>query len=166
VFPRSRPCSYLRPCNPQAARFHSDHSKSMDFRLPNLAIGVESIPFFDTMGLVAHLETQPSVREPRENRGRLRHCNGLQTPSATGSRERAGKAGARLSPKSGYRFGCARRGRFCGHLSVKRRMRPAPRACAPGGPLDAFILRFVGGEGFFVSAPAVRKDPFISTLVS
>jgi hypothetical protein len=30
-----------------------------------------------------HPGTQFSVGEPRENRGRLRHCNGLQTPIAT-----------------------------------------------------------------------------------
>ena len=29
---------------------------------------------------------QLSDREPRENRGRLRHCNGIQTPTATGPR--------------------------------------------------------------------------------
>jgi hypothetical protein len=34
--------------------------------------------------------SQSNVREPRENRGRLRHCNGLQTPNAT-SRIRPGR---------------------------------------------------------------------------
>jgi hypothetical protein len=66
--------------------------------------GSKRIAFFETL-------TRPGIREPRENRGRLRHCNGLQTPTATGSDStRIGKAGARLSPKSGYRSGCARRG--------------------------------------------------------
>lgn len=41
-------------------------------------------PFFETGGHCPS-STQPSVREPREIRGRLRHCNGLQTPRATGS---------------------------------------------------------------------------------
>ena len=33
--------------------------------------------------------SQSNIWEPRENRGRLRHCNGLQTPIATG-RAKAG----------------------------------------------------------------------------
>ena len=37
-------------------------------------------------------------REPRVNRGRLRHCNGLQTPKATG--RQTGKAGARFEARS------------------------------------------------------------------
>src|SRR5437773_3059035 len=35
-------------------------------------------------GHVRLLSPQPNAREPRENRGRLRHCYGLQTPTATG----------------------------------------------------------------------------------
>src|SRR5213082_3439699 len=53
---------------------------------------------------------QLNDREPRENRGRLRHCNGIQTPRATEPEIGIGKAGARSNPKSGYRFSCARRG--------------------------------------------------------
>ena len=41
--------------------------------------------FFETRWTSCPSHPQPSVREPRENRGRLRHCNGLQTPTATGS---------------------------------------------------------------------------------
>ena len=35
-------------------------------------------------GHVRPLSPQPNAWEPRENRGRLRHCYGLQTPRATG----------------------------------------------------------------------------------
>ena len=70
--------------------------------------------FFENRWTTRPSSTQPGVREPRENRGRLRHCNGLQTPtghcSAHAFMRGGGKAGARLSPKSGYRSGCARRG--------------------------------------------------------
>jgi hypothetical protein len=43
-------------------------------------------------------QSQLNVREPRGNRGRLRHCNGLQTPNATVGKD--GKAGARLEARS------------------------------------------------------------------
>ena len=46
----------------------------------------------------AHFETQANVWEPRENRGRLRHCDGLQTSMAT-ARER-GKAEVRFETRS------------------------------------------------------------------
>ena len=92
--------------------------------------------FFDSDGPRGPSLPQPSVWEPRENRGRLRHCNGLQTPTATGLALQGREGGSEVSgPKSGYRFGCARRG--CNHsrgrcrrgvaanFSDKRRMRPA-----------------------------------------
>ena len=74
--------------------------------------------FFESGGLIVHLLPQPSVREPRENRGRLRHCKGLRTPTrqqvaspATDSAKRDREGGSEVaSPKSGYRFGCARHG--------------------------------------------------------
>src|SRR5262245_32270809 len=77
--------------------------------------GGESITgrFFEKRRILAYfgLFSLPFVREPRENRGRLRHCNGLQASNATESLdERIGKAEVREYPKSGYRFGCARRG--------------------------------------------------------
>ena len=40
------------------------------------------------------------IREPRENRGRLRHCNGLQIPTATAALACGGKAGRRLEVRS------------------------------------------------------------------
>src|SRR5204863_3344010 len=35
-------------------------------------------------GRFVHPSPQSNAWEPRGNRGRLRHCNGLQTPTATG----------------------------------------------------------------------------------
>src|SRR6266404_6322227 len=98
---------------------------------------------------------QPGVREPRENRGRLRHCNGLQTPKATGSAKRNWEGGSEVQapsqdiglavlvavPPSGTNF------------SVKRRMRPARLACASWDSLNAFILRFAGVWRFFIFRP-------------
>ena len=55
--------------------------------------GSKRIAFFETL-------TRPGIREPRENRGRLRHCNGLQTPKATGRAGGFGKAGARSQAPS------------------------------------------------------------------
>src|SRR5213083_2912660 len=43
--------------------------------------------------------TRASVREPRENRGRLRHCNGIQTPRATG-REIGWEGGSEVQTRS------------------------------------------------------------------
>ena len=62
----------------------------------NLPQGVGTEAFFETDGLLFHLVSQPSVREPRENRGRLRHCNGLQTPIATGSAKRSREGGSEV----------------------------------------------------------------------
>lgn len=42
---------------------------------------------------------RPDDREPRANRGRLRHCDGLQTPTATDP-NRIGKAGVRHETRS------------------------------------------------------------------
>src|SRR5665213_1279789 len=83
-----------------------------------------------------------------------------------------GKAGARSSPKSGYRFDCARPTggvqsltpkvqshsptldmdlrlwTFLVNFSVKRRMRPARSVCADRDSLSAFILCFAGMKAF------------------
>jgi hypothetical protein len=93
------------------------------------------------------LVTQSNIREPRENRGRLRHCNGLQTPTATGhtpGRRERGQARSQdiglpvlvLVPPCGINF------------SVKRRMRPARRIVFRRGSLNAFIPRLAESEGF------------------
>src|SRR5678810_166606 len=61
--------------------------------------------------IIARL-SQPGVREPRVNRGRLRHCIGIQLPKSHCPAYRyEGRVGRRergLCPESGYRPGCAR----------------------------------------------------------
>ena len=52
------------------------------------------------------------------------------------------------------------------NFSVKRRMRPVLPANAGWNSLDAFILRFVGTEGFFVFTTAVRARILRPALVS
>lgn len=53
-------------------------------------------------------EIAAKCREPRENRGRLRHCIGLQASQSHCSFEWEGRSKDR-SPEPGYRFSCARR---------------------------------------------------------
>jgi hypothetical protein len=101
--------------------------------------------FFDTREFWLALETQPGVREPCENRGRLRHCKGTRTPIATGSRMRRREGGSEvyaLSQDIGLVVLVAVPP--CGTTSPsKGRMRPA---CARvrSGFVNAFILRFAG----------------------
>ncbi len=84
--------------------------------------------------------------EPREIRGRLRHCDGLQSPKATGS-ARTGKAGARSETrKSGHQSWLyARRvPPSRGHFSVKEKDEASPLELFFSGLVNAFILRFAG----------------------
>ena len=105
--------------------------------------------------------TQPCVRERGENPRRLRHCNGLQTPIATVHTD--GKAGARSSPESGYRFGCARLvvvASVCDRRIQRQLLRQekdeaSPPNCFRRDSLNAFIRRFDGSEGFFIFVAAV-----------
>jgi hypothetical protein len=101
------------------------------------------------MDISVHLHHSQG-QEPRENRGRLRHCNGRKLPLATVPlTERRGKAGARLRPKSGYRSGCARRGPAKRDQLLRQEKDEASlfHECETGF-LNAFILRFAGDEGF------------------
>jgi hypothetical protein len=41
---------------------------------------------------VVHPSSQSNAREPGENPGRLRHCNGYKFPEATGAKREGGKA--------------------------------------------------------------------------
>src|SRR5271154_6361885 len=83
--------------------------------------------------------------EPRENRGRLRHCDGLQTPKATGSaRSWEGGSEAR-SPQSGHQRGYARqvppaRDRF----SDKEKDEASPLNRFSVESSNAFIPAFAG----------------------
>src|SRR4051812_1413895 len=72
-------------------------------------------------------------REPRENRGRLRHCNGLQTSNAT-ARENGREGGSEIRcPKPGYRFDCARhdgtRSAGPSNFSVQEKDEASPLNC-------------------------------------
>lgn len=104
--------------------------------------------------------SQSGDREPRENRGRLRHCYGLQTP--TGHWSRTGKAGARSNPKSGYRSGCARRGPALRDQLLRQEKDEASpfRSCGRNS-LNAFIPVLPEGEGFLfgVRSSAFRRFP-------
>jgi len=59
-----------------------------------------------------------------------------------------------LKPKSGYRFGCARRGRgnSSTDFSVKEKDEASPMNCFHRDSSDAFIPRFAGIGGFFILA--------------
>jgi len=46
--------------------------------------------FFEMRGRDSPMLVHSRVREPRENRGRLRHCNGLQTSNSHWSTDREG----------------------------------------------------------------------------
>ncbi len=127
------------------------------FRLATRSFRRMSLLFFEKRWTGGPSSPQPGVREPRENRGRLRHCNGLQTPRATDPAGGIGKAGARSQARSqdtglavlvpvvdvGQRAMCCRN---CSRPTSpsKRRMRPALCVSAQWDSLNAFILRFAG----------------------
>ena len=117
---------------------------------------------FETDGLDVHLQTQPNVREPREIRGRLRHCNGLQTPTATGPPDREGGSEVQapsqdtglfvlvLVARLGVRaLACPNRQP---NFSVKEKDEASLWRGAAEDSSNAFILRFAGVEGIFFEA--------------
>ena len=55
--------------------------------------------FFEIADKFVRTVTQANVREPRENRGRLRHCNGLQTPTATDRSPLDREGGSEVRPE-------------------------------------------------------------------
>ena len=95
---------------------------------------------------VVHPSSQSNVREPGENPGRLRHCNGYKFPRATAPRQGSGRREGGSRPKSGYRFGCARRvsGVTGTDFSVKEKDEASLSDGFRQDSLDAFILRFAG----------------------
>ena len=112
--------------------------------------------------------SHPGVREPRENRGRLRHCNGLQTPIATVSKREGGSEVYARSQDIGLVVLVVVFGRpYCvAHALTspfKRRMRPDQPACAGGTSLSAFILDLTGGGGFFVIGLLLRAGLWLKT---
>jgi hypothetical protein len=89
---------------------------------------------------------QSNVREPRENRGRLRHCNGLQTPISHYPASAGREGGSEVRPEVRIPV-CLRSSGPAGAGPTspsKRRMRPARSASAARGSSNAFILRFAG----------------------
>jgi hypothetical protein len=86
---------------------------------------------------------KPSVREPRVNRGRLRHCDGLQIPKATGLQ--TGKAGTRFEPEVRIPVWFARHGpALRDQLLRQEKDEASPAVSARRDSLSAFILRFAG----------------------
>ena len=93
--------------------------------------------FFEIADKSVRAITQANVREPRENRGRLRHCNGLQTPTATDRSPLGREGGSEVQARSQdtglvalVRLKKLRTINYSANFSVKRRMRPACSACA------------------------------------
>ena len=81
---------------------------------------------------------QLNVREPRENRGRLRHCNGIQVPPQLYQMEpwetplivkSSGRQEQGLSPESGYRLICARQGCVCDAPDFSDKEKDEARFC-------------------------------------
>src|SRR5439155_7534770 len=122
--------------------------------------------------------SQPAFREPRENRGRLRHCYGLQTPKATVRSMHAWlrrEGGARYKARSQdtglvvlVEVPKADRNNQIPQLEPtspsKRRMRPARFASAQWDSLDPSFSVLPGCEGFFVPVfkpphPALVSQP-------
>ena len=54
---------------------------------------------FERVGFSKSEMLQLNDREPRENRGRLRHCNGIQTPRATEPEIRDWEGGSEVKPE-------------------------------------------------------------------
>jgi hypothetical protein len=63
-----------------------------------------------------------------------------------------GKAGRGSRPKSGYRFGCARRLRGSERFSVIEKDEASLPNCFRQDSLDTFILRLAGCGGFLKSS--------------
>src|ERR1700722_12629059 len=129
------------------------------------------------MGPFVHLFCHSSnVREPRENRGRLRHCNGLQTPIATGIRREGGsevKPEVRISVClcSSRSKGCWRVLRVLwlschqpstiSHQPIAQLLRQekdeaSPPDCFRRGSSNAFIPRLAESEGFLLPRARAR----------
>src|SRR5207249_7740683 len=86
-------------------------------------------------GHVRLLSPQPMLGNPVRIGDGCATVTGYKLPQPLVPRERDREGGSEVgSPKSGYRFGCARRGSAgAGPTSPsKRRMRPVPEPCSGG----------------------------------
>ena len=118
---------------------------------------------FDKSRSIRPARTFLCDREPRENRGRLRHCYGLQAPRGHCVCTREGWSEVR-SPESGYRLKNAHPGLPCvrqARFSAKRRMRPV-RFCQlwQGETSLCAFLRDLPEEGIFVFGLGSAGVPF------
>src|SRR5882672_4816368 len=104
---------------------------------------------------------QPGVREPRENRGRLRHCNGLQTPTghcpALNKRRREGGSEVTSEVRISVWL-CSSWLPKRSQLLRQEKDEASPFRVCETGFLNAFILRFAGDEGFFVAPTFLSAD--------
>jgi hypothetical protein len=98
--------------------------------------------FFDSSWMLCH-PSRSQCWEPRANRGRLRHCNGLRTPKTTGSsKNREGRSKVR-NPRVRTSARLRSSGPFNGATSpTKRRMRPARCNCFYSGSYECLHSRF------------------------
>ena len=155
-------CPCGTPCFPTAQDCDAPFppQKFSNNFLRNFVLGVETDCSLKWMNIV-HPSSQSNVREPGVNPGRLRHCNGYNFPGPLPRSAAAGRREGGLRPKSGYRFGCARRApTFLGATSPsKRRMRPACRTVSGRIRWMPSFSVLPGSEGVFVFRPRRRPRP-------
>ena len=135
------------------------------FVLAKIDLSVETNCSLKRMNVV-HPPSQSNVREPGENPGRLRHCNGYKFPKC--HRSESGRREGGLRPKSGYRFGCARRvSESCFGVTSpsKRRMRPACRTVFGRIRWMPSFSVLPGSEGFLFFGRCALLPRFSRTAV-
>jgi hypothetical protein len=91
--------------------------------------------------------TQSNVWELRENRRRLRHCDGYNSQCHC---PWGGKAGKGLKPKSGYRLDCARQPRTFRGTSPQREGWGQPGDPFSPGLVECLHSRFAEVKAFFL----------------
>ena len=108
--------------------------------------------FFETRRMSVRRGTQPVVREPRGNRGRLRHCNGSQTShTSLEGRRPSEKAEARL--ESGVRIPhrlCSSVPRLRDNFSAQEKDEAGSLPLGSGGFAECLHSPSSGSEGFIV----------------
>jgi len=139
------------------------------FLLAKISSGRITVLFFENDGLLIHpLVKTVKIREPREIRGRLRHCNGLQTPIATGPRPGRRERGQARSQDIVLPVLVAVP--LAGPLLRQEKDEASPPNCLRRGSLSAFIPRLAESEGFFILWSALKRlqkiPPSVSALVS
>ena len=129
--------------------------------LPTCTQSCKSYSLFEMGGSLAATKSNQMSGNPVRIGDGCATVTGYKLPRPLATRWEGGSEVG--SPKSGYRFGCARRGSAdAGPASPsKRRMRPATRTVFAGFvEFAAFTLRLTGSEGFFV----FRSRPGLSVV--